>query len=149
MNLEDFILKNSGHSISFGKPENAPSDEWIANAQDALGVEFPPSYKFFLKNYGGGEIHGDEIFSIYQIPFDQAVGGDIVFQTASNKDRGFLNDGEIAICWTDYGELFFMDGNNPLENGEYPVVIQTGKERHVYANSFSEFIVKFVGDAAV
>ena len=147
--ISDFIAKNMGHSISFGNSDASPSADWISKAENEIGLPFPNSYKNFLCCHGGGEIHGDSIYSIFQLPFDQPLAGDVVYETLSNRKNGFLKQGEIALCFTDYGELFLMDGNNPDDGGEYPVLRQTGQQREVFADNFADFVIKFVGDAAV
>jgi hypothetical protein len=147
--LKKFIAANSGVSIEFGSEEQAPSAEWISKAESALGCNFPVSYRWFLENYGGGEIHGDEIFSIYQQPFEDVVGGDVVARTIHDRNSGITASSDISICTTDYGEVFVLDGLVQTGCGEFPVVRITGQSRETYAPSFAEFIVKFVGDAAV
>ena len=57
--LAQFIAQNSGTSIEFGSPEQAPSSERMAKAETAIGCRLPESYRWFLENYGGGEVHGD------------------------------------------------------------------------------------------
>lgn len=147
--LEKFIQANSGANIEFGTTEQAPSSDWVMKAEAALGCALPASYRWFLANYGGGEIHGDEVFSIYQMPFESVVGGDVVARTLSDRKNGFLKDTEIAVCATDYGEIFVFDTEAGQVDGEYPVLRVTGQNREEYAGSFGDFIVKFVGDAAV
>ena len=136
-------------SIEFGSEEQAPSDEWISQAERALGCILPVSYRWFLENYGGGEIHGDEIFSIYQQPFEEVIGGDVVARTLHYRRGGIAALYDIVICATDYGELFVLDVRAETQNGDFPVVRITGQNRETYADSFAEFIVKYVGDAAV
>lgn len=41
--------------IDFGLPSDAVSDEWLVNAENALNRKLPESYKWFLKQYAGGE----------------------------------------------------------------------------------------------
>lgn len=147
--LEKFIEANSGASIEFGTAEQAPSSDWVRKAETALGCVLPTSYRWFLANYGGGEIHGDEVFSIYQMPFESVVGGDVVGRTLGDRKSGLLKDTEIAICATDYGEIFVLDTKADQIDGEFPVLRVIGQNREEYAGSFGDFIVKFVGDAAV
>ncbi len=89
--LKKIIDENKYHSIEFGNCDSAPPDDWIEKAEQYLGAKFPPSYVWFLKNCGGGEIHGDEIFSIYEMPFNEVVGGDIVCQTMLDRENGFIS----------------------------------------------------------
>lgn len=147
--LEQFIAANSGVNVEFGSRKNAPTPDWIAKAEDALGSALPPSFRWFLENYGGGEIHGDEVYSIYQMPFDEVVGGDVVARTLSDRKDGVIAQSDISICATDFGELFVFDGQGRAEDGELPVVRVTGANRNFFAENFAEFIVKFVGDASV
>ena len=144
--IQKIIDKNRGKNVDFGNIDSAPSDEWIIKAENYLGISFPPSYLWFLKNYGGGEIHGEEIFSIYEMPFDEVVGGDVVSQTMSERQSGAVCDTEVLICVTNYGEQFLIDSSRQDKNNEYPIVRKVGNKIEDYASSFADFIVKFIGD---
>ncbi|EOG1892365.1 TPA: hypothetical protein ACXNC1_003568 [Proteus mirabilis] len=51
-------------------------------------------------------ICGEEIYSIYCLPFDEAIGGDIVYQNViANKN---LASERISLSNTDFGEEFFF-----------------------------------------
>lgn len=52
--------------------------EWIAAAEKAIGSPLPESYRWWLANYGGGEIGGEEVFSVYAADPGGIAGGDIV-----------------------------------------------------------------------
>lgn len=157
----DFVRRNNGASIEVGGPEDAPSLHWIAAAEAAIGQPFPPSYRAFLLNFGGGTVHGDEIFSVYEIPLDQVVGGDVARMTLGYRRAGFIAGTDIAICRTDFDETFVLDttgaapeaapGAAPeaATRAEYPVHRLIGRRREPYAQSFADFIVAFVDDAAV
>ncbi|WP_039760106.1 SMI1/KNR4 family protein, partial [Bartonella queenslandensis] len=60
--------------------ENETDDLQIEKAEKALGLKFTSSYKVFLKKYGGGEIGGEEIFSIYKERGEGIPAGDIVYR---------------------------------------------------------------------
>ena len=77
----DVVELFNAHSdiVNFGTSENAVDDDWIRKVESTLGVELTPSYVWLLKNYTGGEIGGEEIFSIYGIEFDQVRGGEILY----------------------------------------------------------------------
>lgn len=82
MSREELVELFDKHSdlINMGTSEDSPGSDWIDAAEKALSVTLPAGYKWFLNNYGGGDICGEEIYSIYCLPFDEAVGGDIVYQ---------------------------------------------------------------------
>ena len=69
----------SSEGVDFAPFGKGISDEWIIKAEKRLNFTFPETYKWWLKNYMGGEIYGEEIFSIYGLDFDTVVGGDIVY----------------------------------------------------------------------
>lgn len=77
--LENLINRNEDVA-AFGTPADAVADEWIIKAEQRLGHPLPDSYKWFLRNYAGGEVGTEEIYSIYGMDFDDINGGDIVFQ---------------------------------------------------------------------
>lgn len=129
----------SSSEVHFGSAADAPSEEWIERAEQRLGVMLPPSYKWWLRNYGGGDVHGEEIFSIYGIEFDEAVGGDIVY---ANEHRE-LPPSRLAICDTGVDEEFYFDTSRADDNGEYEVVaFEHPDAESTYASSFAEFLRK-------
>ncbi|WP_132794633.1 SMI1/KNR4 family protein [Tenacibaculum skagerrakense] len=82
------IIKNNSNLVAFSEFGDGTSDVWIKKAEARLKVKFPPSYIWWLKNYGGGEINGEEIFSIYELDFDTVIGGDIVYINELNRKNG-------------------------------------------------------------
>ena len=78
--------------VNFGTPSDAVGEEWVMKAENALSRKLPESYKWFLKRYAGGEVGGEEIYSIYGVPFELEHGGDIVFQYLMNSKAGLLED---------------------------------------------------------
>lgn len=121
--------------INMGTSDDAPGNDWIDAAEKELLVSFPADYKWFLNNYGGGDICGEEIYSIYCLPFNEAVGGDIVYQNMIANNN--LETGKIALSNTDSGEEFFFDTND-MEK----VYISIGNNRQLYANDFLEYLQK-------
>ncbi|GAA5013142.1 hypothetical protein GCM10025794_01420 [Massilia kyonggiensis] len=128
--------------INFGSSSDAVEDEWLINAESVLNRKLPESYKWFLKRYAGGEVGGEEIYSIYGIPFESANGGDIVFQHLMNRKAGLLDDSKLVISETDLGEIFFFDYTN-FKNGECPIYLRLPSGEHMlYAENFYEFLGK-------
>lgn len=66
--------------VNLGTSADAPSEDCIAAAEQGLGVRLPEEYKWFLRTFGGGEICGEEIYSIYGLPFEEAVGGTLYIE---------------------------------------------------------------------
>lgn len=112
------------------------SDEWIALAESALGFRLPESYKWWLRNFSGGEVGGEEIYSIYCDDFDSVSGGDIVYMYRQQARQ----DRYVPICHSDIDGVFSFDRGLPCKDGEYSIVSEaTGQ---VYASDFLEFLRK-------
>jgi hypothetical protein len=128
--------------INFGTSSDAVEDEWLIKAESALNRKLPESYKWFLKRYAGGEVGGEEIYSIYGVPFESANGGDIVFQHLMNRKAGLLDDLKLVISETDLGEVFFFDYKD-FRGGECPIYLRLPSGDCVlYAENFYEFLGK-------
>jgi hypothetical protein len=102
------LIKNAGESVDFAPFGEGISEEWIKKAEKRLNVEFPMSYKWWLSNYNGGEVFGEEIYSVYGIDFDSVVGGDIVYinELSRKNDSDFLNK---IIISEPQDSLFYFD----------------------------------------
>ncbi|AXW98439.2 SMI1/KNR4 family protein [Cronobacter sakazakii] len=137
MNREEIVKLFEKYSdlVNMGTSDDAPDNSWVEAAEKALSVNLPADYIWFLKNYGGGEICGEEIYSIYCLPFNDAVGGDIVYQnTIANNN---LDVGKIVLSNTDFGEEFFFDVKD-MEK----VYVSIGSNRELYASNFLEYLKK-------
>ena len=137
MSREELVELFDKHSdlINMGTSEDSPGSDWIDAAEKALSVTFPASYKWFLNNYGGGDICGEEIYSIYCLPFDEAVGGDIVYKNNISNDN--LKKGRIVVSNTDFGEEFFFDANE-MEK----IYVSLGENVQPYADNFIVYLKK-------
>jgi len=134
------IIEEAGDLVDFAEFGNGCSDEWIKKAEDRLGVEFPPTYKWWLRNYCCGEVCGNEIFSVYEMDFDTVVGGDIVYMHELNQKQGIYKPYQLFIVEQD-DDAFYFDLSKKNEDGEYPVYQWFG-ESQFYAKDFLEFLKK-------
>ena len=112
------------------------SDEWITKAEERLHFIFPDTYKWWLKNYMGGEIYGEEIFSIYGLDFDSVVGGDIVYINELNREEGFSNSDQLVICEGEDG-MFYFQKQESLTNE-----LAVFRDGEYYASDFIKFLIK-------
>ncbi len=120
------------------------SNEWIGAAEAALGLRFPPSFRHYLANYGGGSIGGEVVNGLLGIPFADACGPDIVYNTQLDRGRG-LDPHLIVLVDNDGDEVFYLDLSRMGQDGESPVVrvlIEEPTVRQPYAESFAEFLLK-------
>jgi len=142
MNKYDEIrnLIATSDAVDFADYGDGVSDAWIARAEERLVFTLPASYKWWLRHYGGGEIHGEEIFSIYEQDFDTVVGGDIVYHYELNKLDAQYGEMMAVICETD-DDVFYFDILKRTRDGELPVYsLHDGEEE--YARDFIDFLKK-------
>ena len=126
----------STDGVNFGPFGEGLSDEWITKAEERLHFIFPESYKWWLKNYMGGEIYGEEIFTIYGLDFDRVVGGDIVYINELNRKEGFSNSEQLVICEGEDG-MFYFQKQESLTNE-----LAVFRDGEYYASNFIEFLIK-------
>lgn len=137
------IISNAGEDVDFADFGNGISDEWIDLAEKRLNVTFPKSYKWWLHNYRGGEVYGEEIYSIYGLDFDTVVGGDVVYiNELSRKENSDWED-KLIICEPN-DELFYFDLSQGISDGEYPIYEYFTKT--LYATNFIEFLKRRILD---
>lgn len=129
------LFNQKSDFLNMGSAEDAPSTEWIEKAEKALSVQLPDDYKWFLNTFGGGDICGEEIYSIYCMPFNEAVGGDIVYQnTIANNN---IQLGKVVLSNTDFGEEFYFEIKDMKK-----VYISFGDNKELYATNFIDYLYK-------
>ena len=126
----------STDGVDFGPFGEGISDEWITKAEERLYFIFSESYKWWLKNYMGGEIYGEEIFSIYGLDFDRVVGGDIVYINELNRKEGFSNSEQLVICEGEDGMFYFQKQESLTDE------LAVFRDGEYYASNFIEFLIK-------
>jgi len=136
------LLEAHADAVDFAPFGEGTSDDWIAKAEGRLQVTFPPSYKWWLKNFGGGTLYGDEIFSIYEMDFDTVVGGDVVYMNEMERKEAQLPADNLLIYNTDQGESYFIALGTVDEASESPVFLTAGEQSHAYAPDFIAFLTK-------
>jgi antitoxin YobK len=134
------LIEENKEIVDFGKFGQGVSDELLEKAQVRLGVKFPPSYIWWLKNYFGGSINGEEIFSIYETNSDPGIipAGDVVYINELNRKDGFSTPEQLVIQENDQGESYYFDLTDVNEEGECPIYVDATESK--YADDFLHFI---------
>lgn len=120
----------------------------IQDAEEALGVVFPPSYRSFLVALGGGSILGREIYGIVH---DLSAAGppNVVWITLNSRRVEGLPDRFVLVAHLDDSSAFALDARRSDSDGESPVLrIWPGEpeEELVHseaAASFGSFFLQF------
>ncbi|WP_375651101.1 SMI1/KNR4 family protein [Bartonella sp. OT172YNZD] len=143
----ELVDKYNGDIINFGTEDDAVGDLVIEKAEKALGLQFTSSYKSFLEHCKGGDIGGDEIYSLYENPIGVPFG-DIVFQNLNYyRKNGFVTPEQLAVSRTDFGETFYFDYTQ-FRDGECPLYVMLPSEDcEYYASNFYEFLCKRIKES--
>lgn len=139
--MERFLDENAD-IIDLRGRKAFPGEEWIAKAEAALEQPLPESYKWFLRQYGGGEIGGD---AIYSLGGESSAGGglDLVDRHIAYQKDGVAEPDKVVFCRSDIDGEFAFDYSR-FENGECPVCLFEDGGR--YARNFFDFLRKRVED---
>ncbi len=147
--LDDVVVLIDKYNdiINFRTEENAADDIVIERAEKTLGLQFTSSYKVFLKKYVGGEIGGEEIYSLYKECGADIPGGDIVFQNLNDRKDGFATPEQLVVSY-DLDETFYFDYTQ-FRDGECPLYVMLALgDCEYYASNFYEFLCKKIKDHA-
>lgn len=114
------------------------SQATIGEAEVSLGFPLPQSYKWWLLNYGGGQIRGDILYGLDE---ENLGRPDVVELAKMNERDGLYGRSRLVFCMGN-AENFAFDTRNLDGDGEYEVLlhdIACGDEVS-YARSFTEFL---------
>jgi hypothetical protein len=143
-NLEELfeLLQSRKDKIEFYGPKN---ETLVASLEKALSVDFPPSYRQFLLNFGGAFFYGNAISGIWNnnplLPNEGSTFGDTI---CYKKDYGM--PGYLIVIQPDEDAPHYLDTKEKDENGEMPVVCYELHSGHieVIAKSFREYLIDWV-----
>lgn len=134
------LISNSSLIAEFADYGVGIDTSWIIRAEEAIGMRLPKSYRWWLENYSGGEIGGEEIYSIYGEDFDSVTGDDVVAMYRIYQGQPNANVNRIPNCHSDVDGVFRFDASLPAEYGEYAILSEaTGRQ---YAADFLELLEK-------
>jgi len=121
VNLDDLIRKNidDGSEIEFSGPVD---DAKIREAESALGVTFPPSYRDYLRRYGAMEVDGRSFGGLSAAAAVGSVGDVVAFTRHARADHG-LPVRYVAIDFQDGDAFLCIDTGRQDADGESPLVL--------------------------
>jgi len=139
---DDVIQLIERSKVAFPKFGNGVSEATVTKAEAALRIPLPESYKWWLLNYGGGQIKGDIVYGLEDGLEPDEWGPDIVELARMNEHDGLYYKDRLVFSMGN-AENFFFD-TTKMENGEYQVFTHdiTQNDMTPYARSFVEFLQK-------
>ncbi len=115
----------------------------ISAAEVALGITFPPSYRTFLRTFGGiaipshlGIVHDFVgVTAAAPTPVDDVVG-----RTLQARAERKLADHLVVVgMGAQYQEWFCLDASRELPNGEYPVYMFDARDNALDQQFYDDF----------
>jgi hypothetical protein len=131
----------------------------ISAAEEALGVTFPPSYRTFLRTFGGiaipphlGIVH--DFVGVARGPAEVAPeANDVVARTLSARVERKLGEHLVVVgMGAQYQEWFCLDVSRPTSAGEYPVLLYDARDNALDQQFYDDFgqmlqeVMGFVAD---
>ena len=126
-------------------------EKLIFKAEQILNIKFPPSYRYFLKNYSCSGFNGLEIGGIINENFENHGIRDAVGITIDGINSKEIPSHFFYISDTGDGFYYYLDSSHVNEEGEYPVVIwaygMDENKKEKVAEDFGEFLLEQVQQA--
>ncbi|MES9684608.1 SMI1/KNR4 family protein [Gottfriedia acidiceleris] len=127
-------------------------EQTIIDAESNLKVKFPKSYREFLKNYGLGDIFGEEI---YGLGTEETGIPNMICITKEFREKENLPDNLICFYFADDGEYFCLDCSKVQSNNDdnAPVVSYISglplKEQpfEIIAKNFGDFLLDLLNNS--
>jgi hypothetical protein len=133
----------------------------ITAAEEALGVTFPPSYRHFLRTFGGIAIppHLGVVHDFVGVPSNGVNGSadaahDVVHRTLEARVQRKLGEHLVVVgMGAQYQEWFCLDTSRPLANDEYPVLLFDARDNALDQQFYDDFgqmlqeVMGFVADS--
>ena len=125
------------------------SESAITAAEEALGVTFPPSYRTFLRTFGGIAIP-----SHLGIVHDFVGSSDVVTRTLEARIERKLADHLVVVgLGAQSQEWFCLDVSRETSEGEYPVLMFDARDNALDQQFYDDFgqmleeVMGFVADS--
>lgn len=125
------------------------SESAITAAEEALGVTFPPSYRTFLRTFGGIAIPPH-----LGIVHDFVGSSDVVTRTLEARVERKLADHLVVVgLGAQSQEWFCLDVSRETSEGEYPVLMFDARDNALDQQFYDDFgqmleeVMGFVADS--
>ncbi|MFF2888374.1 SMI1/KNR4 family protein [Paenibacillus sp. NPDC057967] len=124
-------------------------ESWITEAEAELGFALPPSYCWWLRNYGNGRLDGGEILSLGPPEHRDINDSDLLYIHRLNiEDEDWVKafPGRLDLYVPDSDELYFFDTSSVNDHNEFNVMqydLMNGII-DVYAPTFADFLEQLI-----
>ncbi|WP_338539921.1 SMI1/KNR4 family protein [Paenibacillus tundrae] len=128
-------------------PNRQVQESWIVEIEQELGFPLPPSYRWWLLNYGVAHLSGTGILTISPPEHREYADTDILYMYRL-ADEDAKREGKVELFVPDEDEIYYFDIRTADENGEYKVIRldYLNGEPEVYADSFAAFLERLIDE---
>lgn len=102
--------------------EGPKLESLIRKAEAALGLDFPPTYRRFLAEFGAGDFAGEEFYGLIDDNFESSTIPDGIWLTLRERNNRSLPSNLIIVYAVGEGTVFALNAGKPNGVGEFPVV---------------------------
>lgn len=155
MGMQEFLaaveMMNQYPSLQYFAGQR--DEDLILNAEKALGVTFPSSYRAFVLKFGAGNFGATEIYGVIDDEFQESAIPDGVWLTLRYRREYRLPEPFIIVYNDGFGSDFALDTREVTDNGESPVIIlpvgsyasiDDNQEMETAAPDFGSFFLNLV-----
>jgi len=124
-----------------GDFEGEKDSSLIGDAEKALNLVFPPTYKKFLTRLGCGDIEGMEFYGLIDNDFNNSSIPDAIWLTLEERKSGLPKHLVLVNAIGD-GGYYALDTGQTNEDGECPVVAyELNGQAEKVADDFGSFLL--------
>ncbi|MBN2843094.1 MAG: SMI1/KNR4 family protein [Sedimentisphaerales bacterium] len=106
-----------------GDFEGSKPDTLIEAAEKTLNLKFPPTYKRFLKEFGCGDIYGEEFYGIINEEFVNSGVPNGIWLTLNERHNIGLSSELVIVHTSGDGTYHAIDTSKVGDSGENPIVL--------------------------
>ena len=154
MSHEDYrvtarIIAEHGDAARF---RGEQPDELVEQAESALGVRLPPSYRAFVSELGAGHIAGEEFYGVTSNDFVNSSVPNGIWLTLTERQDSGLPEPLVIVYEDDEGDYYALDTAQETGEGENPLVrwtpgvSQPADDLEVVADDFGGFFRETIQD---
>jgi hypothetical protein len=146
-------LDEQDHPVRISGPV---SEAAITAAEEALGCTFPPSYRTFLRTFGGIALptHLGIVHDFVGVHAGDGAGADVVGRTLAAREERKLAEHLVVVgLGAQSQEWFCLDVSREDAKGEYPVLMFDARDNALDQQFYDDFgqmleeVMGFVADS--
>ncbi|WP_028594573.1 SMI1/KNR4 family protein [Paenibacillus assamensis] len=130
-------------------PGHKVEESWIVEVEEELGFRLPPSYRWWLTEYGNARLGDGSIQTIVASEHREYTDVDILYIHRLNMEEDWLVErfpNRLDLFIPDSDELYYFDTSSRDEQGEFPIMCYDLMNNLIdtYASTFAEFIERLI-----